>query len=82
MTVQDYRAVNIFCTTMQRSSSTSSHSKRRRDTYDEVFTFQSNETMIDINTGLLSSKSLNHSLYQYLQLSDKNWVLAMIDIDG
>lgn len=65
---------------MEQSQDSANHnksiSKERLDIYN------GNETGIDKNTGLLTSQSLNRSLYQYLQLNDNNWVLAMLDVDG
>ena len=53
--------------------------KRRLELYHSLFV--ENNNGIDSNGGLLSTRSLNFSLYTLLHLGDENWVLAMIDID-
>ena len=52
--------------------------------YKEIFSTNddTNKSLIDDKTQLLTSKSLNKKLFKHLQLSDNNYVLCMIDVDG
>ena len=63
--------------------SVSNSQQQRLNVYNDIFNNSNeNDPIIDENTQLLTSRSLNKSLYKYLQLQDNNYVLCMIDVDG